>query len=113
MVQLKMKKPKAILLDVSGTSAKNSFIDKSLIPYFRTHTKYYLEENWDTQQVQEDIDRIRSEPPPDNDPPKIPPKDADKIEIIDAVANYVNYCTDKKIETKGYNLLRFYLMTYQ
>ena len=106
MVQLKVKKPKAILFDISGTAVKISFIEKTLIPYFRTQTKSFLEENWHKPETQEDIERIRNEPPVGGDAPKIPPKDADKAEVINAVTNYVYYCTDKKLEPKGYALLK-------
>ena len=113
MVQQKLKKPKAILFDVIGTAVRHSFIDKSLIPYFQAFSRYYLEENWDKIEAQEDIDRIRNEgPPPGSGLVNIPPKVAmnqntqNKTAIIDAVVNFAEHCIEKKIETKGYIMLR-------
>lgn len=102
MVHQKLKKPKAIVFDIAGTAAKHSYIDKMLLPYFQKHVRYYLEENWDTAQAQEDIERIRA----GSDGPKIPPKDGDKNAILEAVVEYANYCTEKKIEPSGYYMLR-------
>ena len=85
---------------------KISFIEKTMLPYFRTQTKSFLEESWDKPQTQEDIERIRNEPPIGADAPKIPAKDAEKAEVINAVTNYVNYCTEKKLEPKSYVLLK-------
>ena len=105
-MEFKVKKPKAILFDISGAAMKISFIEKILLPYFRSQTRSFLEENYAQPETQEDIERIRNEPPAGADAPTIPPKDADKAQVVTALANYVTYCTDRKLESKGLSLLK-------
>lgn len=102
---IKVKKPKAILFDICDIAVKTGFNEKKIMPYFRSHVKSFLEENWVKPETQEDIDRIRSEPPAEG-APKIPAKNAEKAEVIAAVLDYVNYQEAKKLEPKGYMLLK-------
>ena len=103
---VKVKKPKAILLDISSIAVKTYFNEKVLMPYFGVVAKSYLEKNWDESATQDDIERIRNEPLTGDDAPTIPPKDASKAEVVNAVANYINYCTEKRLEPKGYLMFK-------
>ncbi len=103
---VKVKKPNVILFDISSLAIKPHFNEKVLQPYLAMVGKSYLEKNWDDPTTQEDIDRIRNEQPAGADSPTIPPKAADKADVVNAVANYLNYCTEKKLESKGYFLLK-------
>lgn len=105
MVQLQVKKPRAILFDISGTVAKSSFIDKVLMPYIRENIRTYLEENFDQRNVKTDIENLRFQAKKDGDSQAIPGANASKEELIEAVANYVIRCADAKIDNKAITLL--------
>lgn len=100
-----VKKPKAILFDICDIAVKTGFNEKKIIPYFRSHVKSFLEENWAKPETQEDIECIRNEPLVEG-APKIPAKSAEKAEVIAAVLSYVNYQEAKKLEPKGYMMLK-------
>ncbi|KAH9404485.1 Enolase-phosphatase E1 [Tyrophagus putrescentiae] len=102
---IKVKKPKAIVLDICDIAVKTGFNEKKIMPYFRSHVKSFLEENWAKPETQEDIDCIRNEPLVDG-APKIPAKSAEKAEVISAVLSYVNFQEGKKLEPKGYCALK-------
>ena len=102
---VKVKKPKAIMFDLTSLAMKAYFNEKVLMPYFLLVGKSYLEKNWDEASTKEDIDRIRNEQPA-GELPTIPPKEADKAVVVQAVVSYINYCIEKKIEPNGYLLLK-------
>lgn len=109
MVQLKMKKPKAILFDITGTVAKTTFIDMVLLPYVQKYCRNYFAENWNRKSAQSDINNLREQAKQDPEAPKIPDAGASKEDIIKACGEYVDYCFAKKIENKGILLLRFHM----
>ena len=43
MVQVKLKKPAAVIFDFSGTAARETFVEKYLLPYFKVAYKAYFE----------------------------------------------------------------------
>lgn len=105
MVQLRLKKPKALLFDISGTVAKTSFIDKVLLPYISANFKTYMNENWGSNAVRIDVENLRREAGGDAKAPKVS-ANGNKDEVIDTCAEYVNYCVDANIENKAIILLR-------
>lgn len=106
---MKLKKPKAILFDITGTVAKTTFIDMVLLPYVQKYCRVYLEENWTRKAAQADINNLRAQVAQDAEAPKIPEASASKEDIIKACGEYVDYCFSKKIENKGILLLRFHM----
>lgn len=108
MVQLRLKKPNAILFDITGTVAKTKFIDKLLIPYIESNFHRYLRENWNTKQVQMDLEQLRIESDSDPRAPKIHLEFTDtSIDAdIDSAYDYVRYCIDNRKENKAMTLLR-------
>lgn len=109
MVQLQVKKPRAILFDISGTVAKSSFIDKVLMPYIKEFIRMYLEENYEQRNVRTDIENLRVQASRDDAAPKIPGPEAGRANLINATVAYVNYCADNKMENKAITLLRFHM----
>ena len=53
-----VKKPKAILMDVSGTLTQGTFIPTLLVPYFKKNHQKYLEVNIDQPTCREIIDKL-------------------------------------------------------
>lgn len=109
MTVVKMKKPKAILFDVSDVAMKPFFVEKTLQPYFQANIKSYLEENWAKASTQDDIEAIRSEKPLFEGVPSFPPKGAEKEEVISYLCKYVALCAETKLESKGYTLLKLHV----
>lgn len=50
-----------ILLDIEGTVAPISFVYDVLFPYARAHAENFLEQAWDTQEVQADVALFRAQ----------------------------------------------------
>jgi 2,3-diketo-5-methylthio-1-phosphopentane phosphatase len=51
----------AILLDIEGTITPVAFVYDTLFPYAHDHLARFLEDNWDEQDVQSDIDLLRKQ----------------------------------------------------
>lgn len=48
-----------VLLDIEGTTTPISFVKDVLFPYARTSLLSHLQEGWDNEEVQDDIDLVR------------------------------------------------------
>lgn len=53
--------PKAIVLDIEGTVAPISFVADVMFPYARDNVRQHLQEHYDSQEAQADIDAIRQQ----------------------------------------------------
>ena len=109
MVQLQVRKPRAILFDISGSVAKSSFIDKVLMPYITEFIRTYLEENFEQKNVCTDIENLREQAKRDEAAPKIPGPEAGRPALIDATVACVTHCAECKKENKAITLLRFHM----
>lgn len=110
MVLLTVKRPKALIFDVSGTVTKTSFIDRILIPYVGANIKKYLEENWDSRMVKIDIENIRydlEKYPVEG--VNMPADDNDKAGIVNAVAKWVATFGGDNLVNQAFGLLRFHM----
>jgi enolase-phosphatase E1 len=54
-----MTKPKAIVLDLEGTTMSSKYFGTGYLPYIKTHTKKCLKERWGAPEVMEIVDRLR------------------------------------------------------
>lgn len=52
-------KPKAILVDVEGTTTSNKFYSNKIIPFIKTNTEPYLRQNWGQPLIMETIEKMR------------------------------------------------------
>ena len=93
MVVTKIRRPKAIVLDVEGTTAPSSFYRTTLRPYINRYLQKYLRDNYDSQVVKDLINRIRADTKKqiENRVPvtAIPAEGSDKTDIIKAIDNTV------------------------
>lgn len=106
MVQVKMKKPTAVIFDFSGTAARESFVEKYLLPYFKVAYKAYFDANWSKEECQADVKALAAVAARDSKAPKIDTSAA-KGELISALAKYVEYCGENKKEnTKAFVMYR-------
>src|SRR5882724_5857307 len=101
MGQLKIPKPKAIIMDMSGTAVKTAFIDKVLMPYIKANVKTFVEEKWKDKALQKEVDSLRKESQKDESGLKIAAKDAEEAEQQQSVVEYVIAATDAKKESKA------------
>ena len=93
MVVTKIRRPKAIVLDVEGTTSPSSFYRTTLRPFINRYLQKYLKDNYDSQVVKDLINRIRAdtEKQIENRVPvtAIPAEGSDKTDIIKAIDNTV------------------------
>lgn len=109
MVQVTMKKPAAVIFDFSGTAARESFVEKQLMPYFKVAYKAYFEANWSKPECQEDVKALSVVANRDSGAPKIDTS-APKSDQISSLAKYVEYCGEKKKESsKAFVMYRFHV----
>ncbi|KAH9412750.1 enolase-phosphatase E1-like [Dermatophagoides pteronyssinus] len=126
MVQVKIKKPNAVLFDIAGTVARESFVEKLLIPYFKVAYRVYLENNWAKQECKDAVKKLAEAAEKDSKAPKIQLNGSNsntsmnsmksastsasrnkKKEQIEQVAKYVQYLIDTEREIKALAFFRF------
>ncbi|XP_054167628.1 enolase-phosphatase E1-like [Oppia nitens] len=113
MGQLKLQKPKVIIMDVIGTAVKLGFIEKILIPYVKSDIKEYLTEKWTDKNLKKNIERMRKESEKDGESgAKIAAANAPEAEQQESVATYVLAAVDAKKESKGLQMFKFYMWFY-
>ncbi|KAI1292026.1 Enolase-phosphatase E1 [Halotydeus destructor] len=96
---VKISKPKAILLDVEGTTTSVRFYKETLVPFVKASMREFLEKRLDKPGVQGVITKLRKESKAsredDPDMPSIAGSQEDDEVIIKSVVKYVKYCLDK------------------
>ncbi|UXI21810.1 hypothetical protein NH340_JMT07753 [Sarcoptes scabiei] len=108
MGPIKVKKPQAILFDLSGTATKSYFTDKILFPYIKHNCSTYLFNNWDNQILQKDITRLREQSKKDEGP-KIFGPECDREEIERSICQYVFKCLNELRENDAINIFRLHM----
>ncbi|KAH9391161.1 Enolase-phosphatase E1 [Tyrophagus putrescentiae] len=99
MVIVKVKKPLAVVFDFCGTAARDTFVEKTLQPYFKLAYKAYFEANWSKEECQADAKALAAID-----------LTAAKQEQIAALAKYVEYCgANKKDTSKAFVMYRFHV----
>ncbi|KAI2810444.1 hypothetical protein RDWZM_002579 [Blomia tropicalis] len=106
MVQLQVKRPRALLFDISGTVAKTSFIDKVLFPYITNYAETYFNENWDNDTTRQDLDALRAVSQSDPEAPQIA-SGLSRDEEIDATVKFIRFYMEHQKECKALTLFRF------
>lgn len=106
MGQIKIKKPNAICFDISGTLARESFVEKILLPYFNLAYNVYLENNWTKSECKDCVKQLAETADKDSMAPKIAAT-GEKKDIIPQVCKYIEYCLEKNCETRAFAIFRF------
>ena len=88
---LKVRKPKAVLLDFVGNVTKSNWIDRIIYPYVRDNVDVYLENNWGNRVLMRDIEFLRAESLQDGGPAIARPGDIPE-KIRPTVVAYVQRC---------------------
>ena len=53
--------PNILLLDIEGTTTSISFVQDTLFPFVTKSLSQYLNDNWNTEQLNSDIELIRND----------------------------------------------------
>ena len=108
---LRLKKPKALLMDVSGTLTQSAFTSSILAPYFEKNHKIFLTNNIDKAQISQLVDQMRTAASVDREAPKIADSDdVPKAALIDWASAYVEHCVKNKKENKPFVMFRFMVL---
>jgi len=89
---------KAVLFDIEGTTTPISFLKNKLFPYVKENLKTYLENHFDNEECQADIDALRTQAEADKDVEgcvAIPAKEEDKEKVVEAVVQNVCWQMEK------------------
>ncbi|KAI2807764.1 hypothetical protein RDWZM_005230 [Blomia tropicalis] len=109
MVQVKIQKPKLVLFDVSGTAARESFVEKILLPYFKIAARIYFDNNWGTAQCDEDMKALARAAAAQAEAPKID-LSMPKPQVIDALQTYIDWAQEKlQDNTRAFSTYRFHV----
>ena len=98
-MEVRLRKPKAIVMDIEGTTTSITFVSELLIPFIRKHLKRYLTENWGKNELMVTIDRLRSEAQAEHcKGSKVPTihEDDDPEQVIKSVIANVLWQMDEK-----------------
>lgn len=90
---------KCLLLDIEGTTTSISFVKDELFPYIRKELQTYLEANWDSLELQNDIELLRKQAIEDTltlvGVPDIASSDQTPASIMTSVIANVNWNMDQ------------------
>lgn len=103
MGRLKLRRPRAILFDLTGTATRESFVGKVLMPYFRANAKSYLEQNW--AKCRAEVEALASVAKQDPESPQVDPCGG-QSEQVESIAAYLRYCEQRGRESKALAKLR-------
>lgn len=59
-MSVRVRKPKAIIMDIEGTTTSSTFVSDSLFPFIRRYLKQYLVENWNKNELMLTIEKLRN-----------------------------------------------------
>ncbi|OTF77843.1 hypothetical protein BLA29_000124 [Euroglyphus maynei] len=106
MVIVKVKQPKVILFDISGTVARESFVEKILEPYFKIAFQVYMENAWLKEEWQDCLRNLSIVAERDSKAPKID-LSKEKSDIIKEATKYIEYCLENNHEPRAFVMFRF------
>ena len=89
---IKVKRPKAIILDIEGTTTSSTYYPSSVAPYIRNNTENYLKSHWNDEHVQSIVKDLRQQAALNPDMPKILDKGQGTLfEIQRSVLNHIEF----------------------
>ena len=102
---LRVRKPKAVLLDLVGSITKSNWFDKMVFPYVRQNVDTYLANNWGKRVLMRDIELLRAESTKDGGPAIAPPSDIQE-KIRPSVVAYVHRCLAEVVNHEAFRIFR-------
>ena len=90
-IPLTVRKPSAILLDISRTVTLGDFSSLILNPFTKNNMAAYLERNWLEISLLDQIDQMREDAALDGGP-KIGPNVVHWLTVVESTIDYVSWC---------------------
>lgn len=88
----KLKRPKAIILDIEGTTTSTSYYPSAVAPYIRNNTENYLKSHWSEEHVQAIVRDLRIQAEKTPEMPKILDlKQATMLEVQKSALNHIEF----------------------
>lgn len=99
---------RGVLLDIEGTTTPLAFVHEVLFPYARSNVKSYLQQNWNSPDVVEDLKKLREENAADQQQGLQPPEiaNARRDTQADSAVAYVNWLIDRDRKSTGLKSLQ-------
>jgi len=89
---IRMKRPKAIILDIEGTTTSSSYYPSAVAPYIRNNTENYLKTHWNDEHVQSIVKDLRQQALANPDMPKIlDPRQSSAGEVQRSALNHIEF----------------------
>ncbi|RWS04270.1 enolase-phosphatase E1-like protein [Dinothrombium tinctorium] len=112
---VKIKRPKAIILDIEGTTTSAKFVAEKLFPYIRSHLKQYLRSAWHTEELAVTITRLREQQQRDTAAGFRPPEileSGSAEQMIQSVVNNVLWQMDNKKKNTALKQVQILVWVY-
>lgn len=88
----RIKRPKAIILDIEGTTTSTSYYPSAVAPYIRNNTETYLKNHWNEEHVQSIVKDLRQQALQNPQMPKIlDPRQASLGEVQKSALNHIEF----------------------
>lgn len=88
----KVKRPKAIILDIEGTTTSAAYYPSAVAPYIRNNTENYLRAHWNEDHVQSIVKDLRHQAAQNAEMPKILDKTQGTLEDIQkSTLNHIEF----------------------
>lgn len=89
---IRTKRPKAIILDIEGTTTSSSYYPSAVAPYIRNNTENYLKAHWNEEHIQSIVKDLRQQALHNQNMPKIlEPTKASVAEVQQSALNHIDY----------------------
>jgi len=91
------QQPRAVLLDIEGTTTPVEFVYETLFPFARQHASEFVEEHLDSQEVRADVDALKEERRADVEKGIEPPawREDSTGSLVESVVGYVHWLMDQ------------------
>lgn len=89
---MKIKRPKAIILDIEGTTTSSSYYPSAVAPYIRNNTENYLKNHWNEEHVQSIVKDLRQQAQQNPEMPKIIERNQGTLaEVQKSALNHIEF----------------------
>lgn len=106
---IKVKRPKAIVLDIEGTTTSATYYPSAVAPYIRNHMENYLRAHWNEEHVQSIIKDLRQQALQNPQIPKISdPTQSTLGEVQRSAINHIEFL----LRTNTTTIALLYLQMY-
>lgn len=108
---IRIKKPRAIVLDIEGTTTSATYYPSAVAPYIRNNIENYLKAHWSEEHVQSIVKDLRIQAAQNAEMPKILDKSqgATIYEVQKSCLNHIEYLFRNNITTIALLYFQMYI----